>query len=145
MGVVNKLGRAKSKEAVVRYMEIANKLKVNPRNIEHLTEIREYMKTIPKESAQISIVIREMRQFYDILEAFECPIADDDFKMFWSAVFWPRQVCSPSCCSTTVSVFGFCPVFGKSLQFFSAAFLSFSCVCPGILHALKFFIICVST
>lgn len=92
MGVVNKLGRAKSKEAVVRYMEIANKLKVNPRNIEHLTEIREYMKTIPKESAQISIVIREMRQFYDILEAFECPIADDDFKMFWSAVFWPRQI-----------------------------------------------------
>ena len=76
----------------MRFMEISNKLKVNPRNIEHLTEIREFMKTIPKESGQISVVIREMRQYYDILEAFECPIADDDFKMFWSAVFWPRQV-----------------------------------------------------
>ncbi|KAJ1566068.1 Dynein heavy chain 1, axonemal [Nowakowskiella sp. JEL0078] len=74
------------------FSQIQQKLKNRPLKIEELTELREFMKTIPETCRVQNGKIQEMLHNYDILEKYKFEHSNEDFKARWSAYGWPMKV-----------------------------------------------------
>ncbi|KAI8820875.1 dynein heavy chain and region D6 of dynein motor-domain-containing protein [Fimicolochytrium jonesii] len=71
---------------------IQSKLKERPVKIEELTELREYMRTIPETVRMQHSRITEMLQYYDVLEKYRHELSNEDFRAKWQAYTWPMRV-----------------------------------------------------
>ncbi|ORY49032.1 hypothetical protein BCR33DRAFT_714104 [Rhizoclosmatium globosum] len=71
---------------------IQNRLKDHPTKIEELTELRDYMKTIPEECKNQNIKINEMLRNYEILEKYKYEQSNEDFRARWTAYGWPMRI-----------------------------------------------------
>ena len=59
------------------------KIKQKPENIEKLTEVEEYMNTIPNELQKINKDINSSMEVYDITEEFKYKFSEEDIKKKW--------------------------------------------------------------
>ncbi|RLU27110.1 hypothetical protein DMN91_000909 [Ooceraea biroi] len=84
--------RAKIDIVLINYMQIKARLKATPRNIEHLFEEQEWMKTIPLTVKPLNETVQRLKFEYDILDYFWWNLSDQDFEAKWQAISFPRQV-----------------------------------------------------
>ncbi|KAJ3125137.1 Dynein heavy chain 1, axonemal [Nowakowskiella sp. JEL0407] len=71
---------------------IQQKLKDRPLKIEELTELREFMKTVPETCRVQNQRIQEMLHNYKILERYKYELSNEDFKSKWNAYGWPMRI-----------------------------------------------------
>ncbi|KAJ3087451.1 Dynein heavy chain 1, axonemal [Quaeritorhiza haematococci] len=69
-----------------------SRLKERPVKIEELTELREYIKTIPDTIKEQNLRIQEMLQNYEILEKYKYEQSNEDFRARWNAIAWPLRI-----------------------------------------------------
>ncbi|KAJ3324532.1 Dynein heavy chain 1, axonemal, partial [Blyttiomyces sp. JEL0837] len=74
------------------FSSVQSRLKDRPTKIEELTELREYMKTIPEVCRIQNIRIQEMLHNYDILEKYRYEQSNEDFRARWQAYAWPMRI-----------------------------------------------------
>ena len=60
--------------------------------IEDLTELREWMETVPLELENLTEEVNRAVNDYDLIEEFYYPLSQDDFNVRWDAVFWPGKL-----------------------------------------------------
>ncbi|KAM9533492.1 LOW QUALITY PROTEIN: dynein axonemal heavy chain 1 [Guaruba guarouba] len=63
-----------------------------PNNIEELTELREWMKSVPAQLAVQEELIREVMKDYQVMEEFFYNLTDEDFSDKWTASYWPLKI-----------------------------------------------------
>ncbi|XP_010013568.1 PREDICTED: dynein heavy chain 1, axonemal-like, partial [Nestor notabilis] len=63
-----------------------------PNNIEELTELREWMKSIPEQLAVQEELIREVMEDYQVMEEFLYNLTEEDFSDKWTASYWPLKI-----------------------------------------------------
>lgn len=66
-----------------QFQQIKNKIREVPKNIEQLTEIREYMTATPQELEKIKLEMAKCFDIYKILEGFEHRFSKDDMDRKW--------------------------------------------------------------
>ncbi|KAJ1569497.1 Dynein heavy chain 1, axonemal [Cladochytrium tenue] len=71
---------------------VQNRLKEHPTKIEELTELREYMKTIPEICQGQSVRIHEMLHNYDVLEKHQYENSNEEVRARWQAYAWPMKI-----------------------------------------------------
>jgi dynein heavy chain len=71
---------------------IQQRLKEKPSKIEELTELREYMKTIPAIVKAQEAELQDMLHNYDLLEKYKIELPNEDFKARWNAFSWPIKI-----------------------------------------------------
>lgn len=59
------------------------KIKEDPENIEKLTEIKEYMSSVPNELAKLKIEMAKCFDVYDILDGFSHKTGKEDLDKKW--------------------------------------------------------------
>lgn len=74
------------------YAQIRTRLRETPRNIEHLFEEQDWMKTIPLTVKNLDEVVQKLKYEYDILDHFWWNLSDEDFEDKWQAIGFPRQM-----------------------------------------------------
>ncbi|KAI8841134.1 dynein heavy chain and region D6 of dynein motor-domain-containing protein [Chytriomyces cf. hyalinus JEL632] len=74
------------------FSSIQAKLKDRPTKIEELTELRDYMKTIPDECRAQNHKITEMLRNYELLEKYKYEHSNEDFRARWQAYGWPMKI-----------------------------------------------------
>ncbi|KAL0223335.1 hypothetical protein P9112_002725 [Eukaryota sp. TZLM1-RC] len=92
LDLLNSSGRHISDEISQQLKEISIKLSKPPRNIEQLTELKEFTEEVKKLLPSIHRKVTDMTKFYDSLESFNYVCSDSDFKQRWAAVAWPHQI-----------------------------------------------------
>jgi hypothetical protein len=63
-----------------------------PISIEHVIEIKNYLKQVPTLVKSLEEQMRTTLYEYEILEHFWYALTDDDFALKWEAVGWPRRI-----------------------------------------------------
>ncbi|TPX58491.1 hypothetical protein PhCBS80983_g03079 [Powellomyces hirtus] len=74
------------------FATIQARLKERPVKIEELTELREYLRSIPETVRTQHARITEMLQYYDVLEKHRYELSNEDFKARWQAYIWPMRI-----------------------------------------------------
>ncbi|KAJ3395883.1 Dynein heavy chain 1, axonemal [Lobulomyces angularis] len=74
------------------FSQIQHRLKERPVKIEELTELKEYIKTIPDIVKAQNSEINEMLHNYDLLEKYKFELPNEDFKAKWAAYSWPMKI-----------------------------------------------------
>ncbi|NXD64149.1 DYH1 protein, partial [Eolophus roseicapillus] len=63
-----------------------------PNNIEELSELREWMKSVPEQLAVQEELIREVMEDYQVMEKFLYNLTEEDFSDKWTASYWPLKI-----------------------------------------------------
>lgn len=71
---------------------IQQRLKEKPSKIEELTELREYIKTIPAIVKSQEGELQDMLSNYEMLEKYKIELPNEDFKARWNAFSWPAKI-----------------------------------------------------
>lgn len=71
---------------------IKQKIGEEPKNIEELTEIREYMQGLPAELEKIKLDMKKCFDIYIMLEDFNWRFSQDDMNRRWNVFAGPRDV-----------------------------------------------------
>jgi dynein heavy chain len=71
---------------------ISRKLNEKPVCIEDLTELREWMETVPIELENLTEEVEHAVNDYELVEEFYYPLSQDDFNVRWDAIFWPGKL-----------------------------------------------------
>ncbi|KXS21750.1 hypothetical protein M427DRAFT_107149 [Gonapodya prolifera JEL478] len=74
------------------YAQIQQRLKEKPTKIEELTDLREYMRTVPDLQTNLKNRVAEMLQYCEILEGFRYDVSNEDFRARWSAFGWASKI-----------------------------------------------------
>ena len=74
------------------FTTIQQRLKDRPLKIEELTELREFMRTVPDIVRSQVARISEMLHNYEILERHRYELSNEDFRARWQAFSWPGKV-----------------------------------------------------
>lgn len=79
-------------ELLTNYAEIRQKLKEDPRSIEDIFDIREWMDTIPLTVKSLDGVMQRLKIEFDILDSFKWNLSDEDFQAKWQAIGYPLEI-----------------------------------------------------
>jgi dynein heavy chain len=63
-----------------------------PNGIEELTDLREYIKTVPDSLFALQAKMDRALADWELLTDFNCGLSDDDANVRWSMVAWPRKL-----------------------------------------------------
>ncbi|XP_043269180.1 dynein axonemal heavy chain 1-like [Venturia canescens] len=74
------------------YTEICEKLKEEPRSIEEIFDIREWMETLPLTVKSLDGTMQKLKLEFDILDSFKWNLSDEDFKAKWQAIGYPLEI-----------------------------------------------------
>ncbi|NXR16043.1 DYH1 protein, partial [Semnornis frantzii] len=74
------------------YEDISSKMHEKPNSIEHLAELREWMKGVPEQLAVQENLVREVMEGYEVLEEFLYILTEEDFNDKWAASYWPLKI-----------------------------------------------------
>ena len=75
-----------------QYTEMHERLQDQPKDIEKLTEMTEFLASLSARSAELQEAIDEMGALHDLLEEQQCEVSADDFAARWSAFHWPLKL-----------------------------------------------------
>jgi dynein heavy chain len=66
------------------FYKINDKINSSPNNIEELSQIRDFMQSVPSEIEKLDVSIKQGMQVYQILEEFKYTFAEeDDYDKQW--------------------------------------------------------------
>ncbi|KAM4654602.1 LOW QUALITY PROTEIN: dynein axonemal heavy chain 1 [Amazona ochrocephala] len=74
------------------YEAISCRMHERPNNIEELTELREWMQSVPAQLAVQEELIRKVMKDYQVMEEFSYNLTDEDFSDKWTASYWPLKI-----------------------------------------------------
>lgn len=74
------------------YVQIRTRLRITPRNIEHLFEEQNWMETIPMTIKNLDGIVQRLKYEYDILDYFWWNLSNEDFDAKWQVIGFPRQI-----------------------------------------------------
>ncbi|KAI9349443.1 dynein heavy chain and region D6 of dynein motor-domain-containing protein [Zopfochytrium polystomum] len=74
------------------FSAVQNRLKDRPTKIEELTELRDFMKTVPEVCRVQTLRVNEMLHNYDILERYRYEHSNEDVRARWQAYAWPMRI-----------------------------------------------------
>ena len=84
--------RKQAEDACEEFKTIARKLYEKPNCIEELSEIREWMKSIPETLKEHQELIDKAMTDYELIEEFYYNLSTDDFNLKYSCVGWPHKI-----------------------------------------------------
>eukprot|EP00741_Cyanophora_paradoxa_P012299 tig00000169_g11885.t1 len=90
--LVAKKARALAEGVIGEFAGMHEKLKARPTNIEKVTEMREYIASIPESAGKVAGTIEEMMTHFDLLEEFKFELGLADFVQRWEAFGWPHKI-----------------------------------------------------
>ncbi|KNE63057.1 hypothetical protein AMAG_08223 [Allomyces macrogynus ATCC 38327] len=93
--ILELLARRTAKSALAisaAFAKIQARCKEKPLKAEELSELREYLKAIPDQVAELRDKIDAMVDDFNVLDKYRYELANDDFKAKWAAIGWPDQI-----------------------------------------------------
>ncbi|XP_077969677.1 dynein axonemal heavy chain 1-like isoform X2 [Styela clava] len=84
--------RIQATEACEECKTISRKLYDKPNTIEELSEMREWMKSVPEQLINHVEVIDHAMVDYELIEEFNYNLSQDDFVTKWTAIGWPKKL-----------------------------------------------------
>ncbi|KAK2152282.1 hypothetical protein LSH36_335g03002 [Paralvinella palmiformis] len=84
--------REQADEACEEFKAISRKLYEKPNCVEELSEMREWMKTIPDVLHEHQDLIDKAMADYELIEEFYYNLSTDDFNAKWTAIGWPHKI-----------------------------------------------------
>ncbi|KAI9209204.1 dynein heavy chain and region D6 of dynein motor-domain-containing protein, partial [Polychytrium aggregatum] len=92
LDILSKKTAKQAQNIAQAFSQVQQRLKDKPLKIEELTELREYMKTVPDVCRAQNGQILEMLHNFEILEKYRYELSNEDFKAKWSAYAWPMKI-----------------------------------------------------
>ncbi|NWT16478.1 DYH1 protein, partial [Vireo altiloquus] len=74
------------------YEAVSVKMHEKPKNIEELTELRDWLKGVPEQLAVQQQLIEEVMEDYNVMEDFLYNLTEEDFADKWTASYWPVKM-----------------------------------------------------
>ena len=90
--LIAKRCRQQTEEILTSFEEIRTNIKKVPKDIEELTEIKEYMNACGSDVQKQQLELRTMMQSFDILEEFKCKFPFQDLDKKWEAFRCPKDI-----------------------------------------------------
>ncbi|XP_070190635.1 dynein axonemal heavy chain 1-like isoform X2 [Littorina saxatilis] len=84
--------RKQADDACEQFKAISRKLYDKPNCVEELSEMREWMKTIPEKLKEHQELIDKAMEDYELIEEFYYSLSTDDFNAKWTAIGWPHKI-----------------------------------------------------
>uniref|UniRef100_A0A8C3XBZ8 Dynein axonemal heavy chain 1 n=1 Tax=Cyanoderma ruficeps TaxID=181631 RepID=A0A8C3XBZ8_9PASS len=75
------------------YETLSTKMHERPKNIEELVELRDWLKGVPEQLAQL---IEEVMEDYKVMDDFLYNLTEEDFTDKWTASYWPVKMSQDS-------------------------------------------------
>lgn len=82
--------RLQLEDFMFEYGEMRRKLRDDPKNIEEVFDIREFMENLPPRISTLSDNVNRLKLEYEVLENFRWNIPDEDFHTKWQCIGYPR-------------------------------------------------------
>ncbi len=71
---------------------MARRLSIEPRNIEALTELRDYKSQVPEKLIALKKVIDEAMRNYQVCDELCYKLPEADFQLRWDLYSWPKKI-----------------------------------------------------
>ena len=68
------------------------RLSIEPRNIEELTELRDYKSQVPEKLMALKKVIEEAMRNYQVCDELCYKLPEADFTLRWDLYAWPKKI-----------------------------------------------------
>ena len=81
-----------NEDIYTKILQILHKLREQPKDIEELTALKEYMVQVEQELSQIETSIEECSKVYDILEDFGYILSSEDINKRWVVFKGPKDI-----------------------------------------------------
>ena len=91
MIVICERGKAKAAEVSTAFAEMYDRLQEQPKDIEKLTEISEFMVTLMEKSEELQVQIETMTAHFEVLETLQFETPQEDFTARWETFHWPLR------------------------------------------------------
>ncbi|KAG5500386.1 hypothetical protein JKF63_03478 [Porcisia hertigi] len=92
MRLISKTGREEAMHVRDTFTRLANTIEKTPQSPEKLYELYAFMDGMGEQVAGLVEHIAEVRQCYAILDGFQFELSDDESRLKWEAIGWPRQM-----------------------------------------------------
>ena len=92
LGLIAAKVKGRGEEITAAFAKIDKSLARDTPDIEAVAELEEYMQNLPNELAELQENLNLMLVEQAVLEDFEYPTADDEVKIFWKTMSWPRKI-----------------------------------------------------
>eukprot|EP00796_Vickermania_ingenoplastis_P008354 gene8354-5852_t len=92
MQLIGKLAKKQTQYVREEFNKIVRVLEKEPQNPEKLYELYAFIESMKDTVVELGEHIEEMRQYYAILDSFQYELTDDESKVKWEAILWPRQL-----------------------------------------------------
>ncbi|KAG5499789.1 hypothetical protein GH5_03924 [Leishmania sp. Ghana 2012 LV757] len=92
MRVIGKTGKEEAMHVREVFTRLANTIEKTPQSPEKLFELYAFMDGMGEQVAELVDRIAEVRQCYSILDGFQFELSDDESRLKWEAIGWPRQL-----------------------------------------------------
>jgi len=106
-----------------------------PRNIEEVSELEDFMKSVPEQLEELRVLIEGIQRDHSVLDEFAESLPDSDFRQMWASIAWPRKIemrmegvqqeCDDSRQTFQLAMMGDQDAFGKELDALERAVNSF--------------------
>ena len=73
-------------------MSFPRRLSIEPRNIEELTELRDYKSQVPEKLIALKKVIEEAMRNYQVCDELCYKLPAQDFQLRWDLYSWPKKI-----------------------------------------------------
>lgn len=95
--LIAKKARRACKNVLEKYDEIKLKLKVKPKDIEKLMELKDYMDNIRNELGEISKEVARALSIYDVLDELRYVMPQEDLKKKYQMLMGPKEILDDTC------------------------------------------------
>ncbi|KAL7709319.1 dynein heavy chain cytosolic putative [Lotmaria passim] len=92
MRLIGKRGKEEAVHVRSEFTRLLQTIEKTPQSPEKLYELLSFMDTVGDQVAELSQHIAEVRQCYTILDGFQFELTDDESRLKWEAIGWPRQL-----------------------------------------------------
>ncbi|KPA85487.1 putative dynein heavy chain [Leptomonas pyrrhocoris] len=92
MRLIGKTGKDEAVYVRNEFTRLLQTIEKTPQSPEKLFELLSFMDTIGDQVTDLTEHIAEVRQCYTILDGFQFELTDDESRLKWEAIGWPRQL-----------------------------------------------------
>ena len=92
MQLICERGRQAAAEVAEEFSKMYDMLQEQPKDIEKLTEISEFIETVVQKSEELQVGIDSMTEHYECLEGLQFETPQEDFTARWESFHWPLRL-----------------------------------------------------
>ncbi|XP_063979949.1 dynein axonemal heavy chain 1-like [Diachasmimorpha longicaudata] len=79
-------------DCLFEYNEIRRMLREDPKSIEEVFKIREFMEDLPQRVATLTDTVNRLKLEYEVVENFKWNVPDEDFSTKWLCIGYPQLI-----------------------------------------------------